>query len=110
MNESIHNHIRQNFGKDCLQLTRDFEKTARKVANYRNHLRFSLRCLHADIVPRSVRLTSNIKGHRADNIIHNAERKLLNERIRQSNFTIKKLNSKKSEISRDLFTRLPWET
>ncbi|XP_072025298.1 uncharacterized protein [Amphiura filiformis] len=109
MNESLHSLIRKEYGKDCLKLTKDLEKTARKVANYRNHLRFNLRCLQADVIPRSARLSSNIKGSRAEKIIHSAERKLLNERVRQVNFTIKNLNNKKSDISRELGARLPTE-
>ncbi|XP_072027782.1 uncharacterized protein [Amphiura filiformis] len=110
MTESIHSVIRKEYGKDCLKLTKDFEKTSRKVANYRNHLRFSLRCLHADVIPRSARLQSTIKGSRVEKILHNTERKLLNERIRQINYTINKLNTKKEEISGELETQLPLET
>ncbi|XP_072028437.1 uncharacterized protein [Amphiura filiformis] len=109
MNESLHSLIRKEYGKDCLKLTKDLEKTARKVANYRNHLRFNLRCLQADVIPRSAKLSSNIKGSRADKIIHSAERKLLNERVRQVNYTIKNLNNKKSDIFRELGDRLPTE-
>ncbi len=101
---------RTEFGKDCLKLVKDFERTARKLANYRNHLRFSLRCLHADVIPRSIQLTSNIKGSRAEKIIHNTELMLLSERIRQINFTIKNLNNKKEEILSNLRTQLPRET
>jgi len=110
MNESLHSLIRKDYGKDCLKLTKDFEKTARKVANFRNHLRFTLRCLQADVIPRSAKLNSNIKGFRAEKIIHNTERKLLNERVRQINYTIVKLNNKKLDISRALNDRLPRET
>ncbi len=107
MNDSLHSLIRTDYGKDCLKITKDLERTARKVANYRNHLRFTLRCLQERVTPRSLKLSTNVKGFRADKIISSAERKLVNERVRQINFTISKLNNKKSEISRDLCTRLP---
>ncbi|XP_072051992.1 uncharacterized protein [Amphiura filiformis] len=109
MIESIHNLLRKDYGKDCLILTRNLEKTARKIASFRNHLRFTLRCLQSELTPRSVRLSSNIKGPRADKIIRGTERKLLNERVRQINFTINNLNKKKEAISRDLNDQLPRE-
>ncbi|XP_072051785.1 uncharacterized protein [Amphiura filiformis] len=56
------------------------------------------------------RLQSTIKGSRVEKILHNTERKLLNERIRQINYTINKLNTKKEEISGELETQLPLET
>ena len=104
-------YLRNNFGLDCLKLCRELEHTARKIANFRNHLRFNLRCLHEDIIPRSVKLKSNIKGHKAENIIRNAERKLLNERsIRQVNFTIDVLNSKYHKTEEKLRSIIPSET
>ena len=54
----------------------------------RNHRRFSLRCLSADIIPTSVRLKSNIRSQKGYNIIKRAEKALLNERIRMVNNTI----------------------
>ena len=94
MDENLDTYIRKDYCKDCLKLTWDLEKNTRKVDNYRNHLRFSFRCLHSDYTPRSLKLTSNVKGSRAERIIHDTERKLLNERIKQTNSIIKNLNSK----------------
>ena len=111
MNESLDTYIRKDYCKDCLNLTRDLEKTTRKVGNYyRNRLRFSLRCLHLDYTQRSLKLTSNVKGSRAERIIHNTERKLLNERIRQINSTIKNLNSKRFDILGKILDQLSRET
>ncbi|XP_068671745.1 uncharacterized protein [Montipora foliosa] len=49
-----------------------------KVADYRNHLRFNLRCLHEHVTPCSVKLRSPIPGNGVKKILENAERKLLN--------------------------------
>ncbi|XP_072041394.1 uncharacterized protein [Amphiura filiformis] len=102
MTKNIHSFVKDNFGRECLQDVRSYEKTARKIANYRNHLRFNLRCLHEHITPRSIKLKSNVSGHKADTILENAERKLLNERVRQVNFTIDVLNRKKDQLSEKL--------
>lgn len=73
-------------------------------------MRFNVRCLHNGITPISIKLKSNVKGHRAENILRNAEKKLLNERVRHVNFTIDVLNNKFSEISQNLQSKLPGST
>ena len=59
-----------------------------KICNYKNHRRFSLRCLGNDIIPVSIRLKNNVRIQRSDSIIHRAERSLLNERIREVNIIL----------------------
>ena len=59
-----------------------------KMADFKNHRRFLLRCLSADIIPVSIRLRSNIKSPKGYNIIKRAEKALLNERMRTVNNTI----------------------
>ena len=58
------------------------------MADFKNHRRFFLRCLSADIIPVSIRFGSNIKSPKGHNIIKRAEKALLNERIRMVNDTI----------------------
>ena len=107
MIDNIHKYIGTHFGKDCLELTRNFEKTSRKLADHRNHLRFNLRCLHTGVVPRSLWIKQRVKGYRADKIIAKAQKDLLNERIRQNNFTINVLKGKVDCIADELSKRLP---
>ena len=57
------------------------------MADFKNHRRFSLRCLDKNIIPVILRLKSNLKTPRGLNIIKKAERALLNERIRTINNT-----------------------
>ena len=61
------------------------------MADFKNHRRFTLRCLDSNIIPVSLRLKSNIRTPRAINIIKKTERALLNERIRTINSTIEML-------------------
>ena len=63
------------------------------MVDFKNHRRFSLRCLSADIIPVSIRLRSNIKSPKGFNIIKRAEKALLNERIRMVNNTITMLEN-----------------
>ena len=69
-------------------------------------MRFNLRCLKEDVIPRSIRISSNVKGYKADKIIKTAERKLLNERIRQTNFTIGLLKENVSDFEESLFNKI----
>ena len=52
-----------------------------KMCNYENHRRFSLRCLGNGIIPVIIRLKNQVRTQRSVNIIHKAERSLLNERV-----------------------------
>ena len=58
------------------------------MADFKNHRRFLLRCLSADIIPVNIRLRSNNKSPKGYNIIKRAEKALLNERMRTVNNTI----------------------
>lgn len=76
---NLHRRLRD--GYDILKSVRDYEKTARKIARFRNHLHFSLHCKHHDVTPVSLKLNSSVKGSQADRILRRAERSLLNVRI-----------------------------
>ncbi|XP_078682400.1 uncharacterized protein LOC144916876 [Branchiostoma floridae x Branchiostoma belcheri] len=91
--------------QDLFEMT-DLEKTSRKIADFRNHLRFSLRCLKVSITPTSLRLKTSIRGFNANKIIFNAERKLLNERVRQINYKLDGLNARKSNLEKLLREKL----
>ena len=62
-----------------------WEKLEKKMSDFRNHWRFTIKCLKNDIVPVSVRLKTNIKTSKGLEIIKRAEKQLLNECIRTIN-------------------------
>ena len=70
-------------------------KLEKKMANYRNHRRFSIRCLKSEVVPVSIRLKTNVKTSKGIQIIRRAEKQLLNERIRSVNNTLELLMLKR---------------
>ena len=55
------------------------------MANYRNHRRFSIKCLKQEVTPVSINLKTNIHTTKASEIIRRAEKQLLNECIRSIN-------------------------
>ncbi|XP_072033196.1 uncharacterized protein [Amphiura filiformis] len=101
---NFHANIRTDYGKDCLDNIRHLEKTGQKIARYRNHLRFSLHCKHQNITPVSLRLSSTVKGRKADNILRRAERALLNVRVGQIVNKINNLNQEKDRLESVIYS------
>ena len=71
------------------------EKIEKKMADFSNHQRFSLRCLSLDLIPVGIRFRSTIKKPKGKQIIKKAERALLNERIRSTNNTLSMLEQRR---------------
>ena len=63
-------------------------KKEKKMADYRNHKRFTIKCLKHDIIPVSVRLKTNVQTARGLQIIRKAEKQLLNEHISVSGLVL----------------------
>ena len=74
---NIHARIRSEQGQDAVKLVRDYENLVKKVASYKNHLKFNFHCNHNGIVLASMRLHGVVPGKKADTIIRRAERALL---------------------------------
>ena len=85
---NIHNHLRSEYGIESVRLLCRWERIEGKMADFKNHRRFSLRCLSNDVIPVSIRLKSNIKTPKGKEIIRKTEKALLNERIRSINNSI----------------------
>ena len=58
---NIHTAIEQKFGKENIMVLRKCEKLEKKIADFQNHRRFTLRCLSQNITPTSIKLQSNKK-------------------------------------------------
>ena len=86
---NLHAFIKQEFGEESVLKLQLWEKTEKKMANYKNHRRFLIKCLKRDIIPVSIRLRICLYTRKASQIIRKAEKQLLNESIRSINNTIK---------------------
>ena len=100
---NIHNLLWRQHGREIVRKLRSLEKTAEKLARWCNHRVLNLRCRHNNLMPKSVRLNSNVNGSKATQILHKAEVGLLNIRISQCKFTIEKLKTEKLQIERELY-------
>ena len=106
---NIHQHIKAEYGLKNVRLFHRWEKLECKMVDFKNHRRFSLRCLSADIIPVSIRLKSNIKSPKGFNIIKKAEKALLNEGIRMVNNTITMLEKEIDTCMIELYNTIDEE-
>ena len=65
----------QRLGKDC----------GSRAPDYKYHRIFTLRCLHKELIPVSIKLKSTLKTEKARKIIRKAEKDLLQARIKAIN-------------------------
>ena len=72
------------------------------MANYRNHLRFTIKCLKNEVILVSVRLKTNVKTFKGLQIIRKAEKQLLNEQMRSINNILELLMLKRDTCSNKL--------
>ena len=82
---NLHLHLDKEFGEESVILQWQWEKFEKKMVDFHNHRRFSLRCLKYNVIPVSIWLKTNIRTSKGLEIIRKAERQLLNECIRSIN-------------------------
>ena len=74
--------IKTEFGKENVAILRRWEHLEKKIADFSNHRRFTLRCISQIITSNSLKLKSSIKTSRGRQILHRAEKQLADECIR----------------------------
>ena len=78
---NLHAFIKEEFGEESVLKLQLWEKIEKKMANYRNHRRFLIKCLKQEVIPVSIKLKTKIHTIKASEIIRKAEKQLLNECI-----------------------------
>ena len=48
---NLHSHFKDKYGGESVRLLRNLEFIVKKMAAYRNHKRFTLRCIKVGITP-----------------------------------------------------------
>ena len=81
------------YGRENVKIFQQWEKYERKMTDFANHQRFTLRCLSKGLVPVCICLQKNIRTPKGLQIIKRAERALMNERIRSINNTLNMVRS-----------------
>ena len=82
---NLHLIILQEFGIEARRLLRDWERLRLRSSDYKNHRIFSLRCIHKELIPVSIKLKSTLDTPKARQIIRKAEKDLLQARIKAIN-------------------------
>ena len=88
--------------KDSKNSVRTFRKReiiTKKMADYRNHRRFMLKCIKASLTPVSCKLkmAPSFRSSKSYQIIHKAEKQLLYEHIRNINGILAMLDKQRAE-------------
>ena len=78
----------QEDGVEVWCLFRLWEKLRLRASRYKNHRIFTLRCLHNDLIPTSIKLKSTLKSTRANKILRKAEKELLQTRVKSNNYIL----------------------
>ena len=106
---NVNNILLQEDGIEVQRLFRLWEKLRIRASEYKNHRIFTLRCLHNDLIPVSIKLKSTLKSTRANKILRKAEKDLLQARIKTINFildnTSKQLEECRSQLAAIISTQ-----
>ena len=101
---NLHNILLQEDGIEAGRLFRLWEKLRIRASEYKNHRIFTLRCLHNDLIPVSIKLKSTLKSTRANKILRKAEKDLLQARIKTINFILDNTSKQLEECRSKLAT------
>ena len=90
--------LRTKYGEDSFRTFRKWE-IIKKMADYRNHRRFTLKCIKASITPVSCKLKNPLsyKSRKSYEIIHKTEKQLLYEWIRNINNILAMLDKQRED-------------
>ena len=99
---NLHLIILQEFGIEARCLLREWERLQLRSSDYRNHRIFSLRCIHNELVPVSIKLKSTLDTPKARQIIRKAEKDLLQARVKAINNILDQVNREIQECKAKL--------
>ena len=101
--------IKEQYGASTLSQCRKREKTELKYARYTNHLRYSLRCLHNNLILNDLYLKPKLQDAKSRKILDKASRLLLQNRIHENHYIRKNLNSSIKQTTDNLSDTLTRE-
>ena len=101
---NLHQLLLQEDGIEVRHLFRLWEKLQLRASEYKNHRKFTLRCIHNDLIPVSIKLKSTLKSARANRILRKAEKDLLQTRVKSINYILDKTAQQLEECRSKLVT------
>ena len=95
---NLFNNLNHRYGQSCIEEVRSWEGKEHKLARYKCHLHFNLRCLSKNIVPKGVKLNlKQLYSRTEKQILCKTHRSIINCRARHCN---KIINDLKSQINK----------
>ena len=94
---NLHLIILQEFGIEARRLLREWERLRLRSSDYKNHRIFSLRCIHKELIPVSIKLKSTLDTLKTRQIIRKAEKDLLQARIKAINNILEQVDRETQE-------------
>jgi len=76
--------IKHEYGNEVLRDIRKYEEVSMICGRYTSHLRFNLQCKHTDVIPKTIKIKSQVNSAEVRTIIHRAEKAILNVRISET--------------------------
>ena len=81
---NLHQILLQEDGEEAQHLFRLWEKLQLRASEYKNHRIFTLRCIHNDLIPVSIKLKSTLKSARANKILRKQKKNYFRPGLNQS--------------------------
>ena len=97
--KSTSNYTTRVWVRGTMHLFRDWERLWLRALDYKNHRIFTLRCIHKDLIPVSIKLKSTLKTEKAKKIVRKAEKDLLQARVKAINSILDNI-TKQTELCR----------
>ena len=69
---NLFSHLKDKYGGGSVTLLRNREFIVKKMADYRNHRMFTLRCIKTGITPVNCRLKNSLNSYQSCHVIHRA--------------------------------------
>ena len=111
MTETLsYRQFRNEYGNNVLGLVRKFEGISRTKGRYQSHLRFYMHCKNQDLIPKGIKIKSQMQNAEARKIVEKAEKALLNVRISEVVKKSKILKYREEKAIEDLKKEIPEET
>ena len=96
---NLFNNLSRRYGQSCIEEVRSWEGKEHKLARYKCHLHFNLRCLSENIVPKGVKLNlKQFQSKTEKEILCKTHISIINCRVRHCNNIIKDLKSQITQI------------
>ena len=99
---NLHQILLQDYGVEAWCLFREWERLQLRASDDKNHRIFTLKCLHKELIPVSIKLKSTLKTEKARKIIRKAEKDLLQARIKAINSILDNVTKQTEECRSQL--------